>query len=249
MYPYRDHIVTLSPDRARGVARRAHPRQFGAEWSRFLILKRRPPYRAPEDPVRRLSPTPTREPSPAAAPSGLRRLEDRADSRTYAGFASPARASGPRSVPVHPVNGNALPEAGDKLVGDHPQGRLAHHLLRALVLGEGVVEGDFLIAEACLLSPLALPPGCPWQARSALPAPGPMAFACSWDQRASFGTQKMFSARYSSGSSAALAFSASKASRFASKACDMTQEGRQGILTIACCGEPLTFTENAPCCT
>ena len=47
---------------------------------------------------------------------------------------------------------------------------------------------------------------------------GCLALACRCDQRASFGTQNTFSARYSSGSSAAAGSSASKAARFASKA-------------------------------
>ena len=51
-----------------------------------------------------------------------------------------------------------------------------------------------------------------------LPMVGCLALACRCDQRASFGTQKTFSARYSSGSSAAAASSASSAARFASKA-------------------------------
>ena len=54
-----------------------------------------------------------------------------------------------------------------------------------------------------------------------LPMVGCLALACRCDQRASFGTQNTFSARYSSGSSAAAGSSASSAARFASKASEM----------------------------
>src|SRR5258708_3381040 len=54
-----------------------------------------------------------------------------------------------------------------------------------------------------------------------LPMAGCLALACRCDQRAPFGTQNTFSARYSSGSSAAAGSSASSAARFASKALEM----------------------------
>ena len=54
-----------------------------------------------------------------------------------------------------------------------------------------------------------------------LPIEGCFALACRRDHRAAFGTQKTFSARYSSGSSASASSSVSKSARFASKASEM----------------------------
>ena len=54
-------------------------------------------------------------------------------------------------LPVH--RGVAL-EAAQQLVRDDTELVVAHNLDRALVLGQGVIEGDFLLAEPFLLTAL-----------------------------------------------------------------------------------------------
>ena len=81
--------------------------------------------------------------------------------------------AGAGRIPVHPVHGHVALDAGHQFMRDDPQRGLAHDLARAFVLGQRVVEGDFLVAEAAFLAALPVPPGCPWQAGSVLRAPAP----------------------------------------------------------------------------
>jgi hypothetical protein len=53
---------------------------------------------------------------------------------------------------VHPVNGDIALDDHHQLMRDHPERRFSHHLPRALVFGQRVVEGDFLASKAGLLA-------------------------------------------------------------------------------------------------
>jgi hypothetical protein len=54
---------------------------------------------------------------------------------------------------MHPVHGDAAPDAADKLMGDDPESRFSHHLASTLVVGQRVIEGDLLVREAAFLAP------------------------------------------------------------------------------------------------
>ena len=59
----------------------------------------------------------------------------------------------PRRLPVLPVHGRSVLQVGQQLMGDDTEVVVAHDLYSALVLGQGVIEGDFLLAESFLLAP------------------------------------------------------------------------------------------------
>src|SRR5690242_14782262 len=58
----------------------------------------------------------------------------------------------PRGVPVHPINAYIALGHLDKLVGNDPQRRFAHSFPSTVILSQGIVEGDFFIAEAGFLA-------------------------------------------------------------------------------------------------
>jgi hypothetical protein len=58
---------------------------------------------------------------------------------------------GPRASPMHPVDGDVGLNHLRQLMRDHSEGRFAHHIPCALVLGQSVVERDFLRTETRLL--------------------------------------------------------------------------------------------------
>ena len=60
----------------------------------------------------------------------------------------------PRRLPVLPVHGGITFQAAQKLMGNDAKLVVAHDLNRALVLGQGVIEGDFLLAETLLFAAL-----------------------------------------------------------------------------------------------
>ena len=62
--------------------------------------------------------------------------------------------SGARRFAVLPVHGSVAFQAVQQFMGDDAKVVVAHHLDRAGVLGQGVVEGDFLLAESFLLTAL-----------------------------------------------------------------------------------------------
>ena len=59
---------------------------------------------------------------------------------------------GARRLAVLPVHGGVALQAVQQLVGDDAQMVVPHRLDRALVLGQGVVEGDLFLAQSSLLA-------------------------------------------------------------------------------------------------
>ena len=62
--------------------------------------------------------------------------------------------SGTRRLSVLPVHGGVAFQAVQQFLGDDAKVVVPHHLDCALVLGQGVVEGDFLLAKPFLLTAL-----------------------------------------------------------------------------------------------
>jgi hypothetical protein len=62
--------------------------------------------------------------------------------------------AGARGVAVHPVHGNAALDTRDELMCDDAKLGLSHHVPRAVVLGERVVESDLLVRETGIFAPL-----------------------------------------------------------------------------------------------
>ena len=58
----------------------------------------------------------------------------------------------PRRFPVLPIHGSVVFQIAQQLVGDDAELVVAHDLDCALVLGQSVIKGDFLLAEPFLLA-------------------------------------------------------------------------------------------------
>ena len=58
----------------------------------------------------------------------------------------------PGRFPVLPIHGSVVFQIAQQLVGDDEELVVAHDLDCALVLGQSVIEGDFLLAEPFLLA-------------------------------------------------------------------------------------------------